>query len=662
MNDQVSLKVCLFCGSSNLYRDYETDNMVCSDCHTQSQALSQRETTEDDAEMVGTKFSIYKSKGTRKRTLRQLPELENFIKAYFTLVEKAAERSLELLPDINIHGQNPDYKRNVIDDAKEMFLLYLERWNDAANYFMLRNPGLRISMRDRLIPHMIPRKILAQFVYNSENGENLPDTNIFQAQKVERRKGPLENLVPKRKPRTPKRVKFTNDLTESELTAANAQSTQDAQTMATSRTYSVPSKSGTKRKRKDDAKQSKSNKSKCWRSKILWIDLNPQLVNAIVYLAHLGSRTGLTTNLLVAWAKDREYDFILNSFSNLDKSQRKILNGCECSFMLNELPNPRDIDIIASILLSCFNIKNRRPGDYLRTLYLQNKAMKASIAERKRTMDIKDIKPPNGREQTFFNVGMVVLQFCMFLGLEQTVLDCTFALMGLTVHSTKEERKKLPPALNLAHPAMITSPIQILAVIAVACKFCPGWENWRVLEMFHHNRSLKVNQSSDAQSDQSDDESDDDNESEDEKGSVSSDESYCMRTRIIKSRLRIPVSEHFHNTLSSMNLMRPPDLTQIIQKSPDTQKKHMRIVAGETLDSFETINLKSRDGSMCFLACNIDLPVPWDQMQIHPSYRLLLEYIAFRLLVNVQKLFQHASLLDKELETKVVKQSATEPV
>lgn len=650
MNDQDSLKICLFCGSSNLYRDNETDNMVCSDCHTQSQALSQRETTEDDAEMVGTKFAIHKSKGTRKKILRQLPELEHFIEAYFTLVEKATERSLELLPDINMLGNNSDYKKNVIDDAKELFILYLERWNDAANYFMLRNPGLRISMRDRLIPHVLPKKIQAQLVFNSEKGENLPDTNIFHAQKVERSKGTLDDLIPKRKPRTPRRVKFSNDLRESELTA-EAQSKQNLQ-------IKIKSKSGTKRKRNQNEKSTKSLKPKCWRSKILGIDLNPQLVTAIVYLAHLGSRTGLTTNLLLAWAKDHEYNFILDAFSNLKKSQRTLLNGSECSFIVSDLPDPREIDILASTLLSCFDVKNRKPGDYLRILYKRNKAIDASIVERKRLVDINDIKPPYGSQRTFFNVGMMALHFCIFLGLEQSVLDSTFALMGLAVHTTKEGKRNLPPSLKLAHPAMITSPIQILAIIAVACKFCPGWEKWKVLEFVgFHSQSLKVNQSSDPQPEQSDGESDGNNDSGDEESSVSSDDSYCVRTRKVKSRLRIPVSKHFNNTLSSMNLMRPTDLTQS-QISPHTRENHLRIVAGERLNSCETTNLRSRDGSFYFLACKIDFPVPWNQMQIHPSYRLLLEYISSRLLVNVQKLFQHASLLDMELETK----SATEPV
>lgn len=660
MDDQFSSKICFFCGSHNLYRDHETDNMVCSDCHTQSQALSQRETTEDDGVIVGTKFAIYKSKGVRKRTLRRLPDLEHFIEAYFILVEKATERSLEMLPDLNILGNNPNYKKNIMDDAREIFILYLEQWNDAANYFMLRNPGLRISMRDRLLPHKIPKKIWAQIVYNSENGENIPDTNMFITQKVENRKGTLDSLVPKSKlVRTPRRVKFHNDLTQSEMNS-RAPSKENVHSQ-TNETRSESPKAGIKRKGRDNTKSAMNKTSKCWRSKILGIDLNTQLVTAIVYLSHLGSRTGLTSNLLLAWAKDCEYDFILNSFSNLDKRRRKLLSGCECSFILNELPDPRDIDILASTLLSCLNVKNRKPGDYLRNLYIQNKAMKVSIVERRRPQAIKDIKPPNGPQHTFFNAGMVALQFCIFLGLDQTVLDCAFALMDLTVPSTQEERKNLPPAISLAHPAIITSPIQILAVIVVAIKFCPGWENWKVLELIDHSQSFKVNQSSEIQSDQSDDESDGVDDSGDEQSSVSSDESYCMRIRKIKSRLRTPVSEHFNSTLSSMHLMRPPSSTEMSQKSPHSHERNPRIVAGEKLDSFENIHSRSSsDETLRFLTYKNDLPVPWNQMQIHSSYRLLLEYIAFRLLVNVQKLFHHVSLMDKELEEKALKRGVTE--
>lgn len=632
MDEKIDSKICLYCGSRNLYRDHETDNLVCNDCHSQSQALSQRETAEEDGMAISNRQRMHQTKRSIKKSLRRLPSLELFVTAYFYLIEKATLRSLELLPNIDLHDMNPNYKKNIIMDAKELFILYLERWNDAANYYMVRNPGLRISMRDRLIPGSIRNKIFSQLVYNSEHGLNIPESNLFMTQIAVKSTGLLDELTPKRKPRTPKRVKFTDEVTETDLK------------------ISAKFKTTAKKTQELDSKvsQSKMLKSKVvgWREKILSIDVNPNLVTAIVYIAHLGSRTGLTSNLLIAWSNDNEYDFAVNLFPMLEKKYRKSLLAFESSFQLSAIPDPQEIDVLVSKLISCFDVRNRKKGDYLRSLYIRNKAMIRSAQSRQQKIFDESLLQIH-HKKTFYNVGLTVFHLCSYLGLKQMVLDFTYALMGFpTSHRDIIDTNRLPPALRFAHPGFITSPIQILAVIVVACKFCPGWEKWKVFEV---TGSIKAKANKKIPpgtiENQSADESDSSYDSENDNSDVSFDDSHCIRTRRLKPRLGVQMSDYFNNTLSYVE-------NKNLSASKETVMDELkfRVASGERLEGFQDISFDHVNGLSYFLVHESDLPVPWNEVRIHPSYRLILEYISRRLFVNVQKLFQHTMALDGELE------------
>jgi hypothetical protein len=116
----------------------------------------------------------------------------------------------------------------------------------------------------------------------------------------------------------------------------------------------------------------------------------------------------------------------------------------------------------------------------------------------------------------FYNVGMMCNMFCAHLGVENRVLNFSYAIMGLPVYQNennlsvncnyhgdneinpicKDKRgfTFLPDALGLAKPCRLFSPLHVIAVIVVACKFCPGWDTWEV-RLCQNNSDLGLNSS-----------------------------------------------------------------------------------------------------------------------------------------------------------------------
>ena len=114
MNDEDETDpICLHCGSTNLYRDESSDDLICSDCNTQSQSLSQRENAEDNEGMTTTKrrAGTVSTRKSLPATLVEdeieegysVPSLLDCTEAFLSLVEIAARRSVseDLIPKLD---------------------------------------------------------------------------------------------------------------------------------------------------------------------------------------------------------------------------------------------------------------------------------------------------------------------------------------------------------------------------------------------------------------------------------------------------------------------------------------------------------------------------------------------------------------------------------
>ena len=122
--------------------------------------------------------------------------------------------------------------------------------------------------------------------------------------------------------------------------------------------------------------------------------------------------------------------------------------------------------------------------------------------------------------KSLYNVPLLAARMVQDLGLNQQVLNTTMALMGMTNDSfwNKSEDKinnenskteatlkrkrntqissasspaevemtNVAPPSKCAYHEHLFTPLHIAAVIAVACKLCPGWETWKITNLDTH--------------------------------------------------------------------------------------------------------------------------------------------------------------------------------
>uniref|UniRef100_A0A7S3V699 TATA box-binding protein-associated factor RNA polymerase I subunit B n=1 Tax=Chaetoceros debilis TaxID=122233 RepID=A0A7S3V699_9STRA len=519
--------LCLNCGSSNFFRDENSDDLICSDCNTQSQSLSQRETVEDDFSTLHTRgHRTIKTSSSHIKTEDEyytkdavLPSLKVCVSAFLSLVEKAAICSVSVQShgsgsgsgsgtgkksksdgngngdsDVGVMPTNMEdlegfekYRQNVVDDAKEIFLLYLERFDESANYFMIRYPTLRISLRDRFLTDYLRDQLWLHFhLYDIDkdmdmNGSNNNNNNNHNRETSmkdgssddesdddgdgdsddggknpshRRRKGkalfsetPLSLQPPGSSRKSPKQVRWDDSqqtaifdgtqpsnaslLSQEQDTIAASSSSQDIDRSPTinynfnrrkrqrdrnrdqhenrdgqkergadqgqdQEQKQLPSQSfitehGFLNKSTDmkfgryscDAGASKgfkkfSDESIYWKLAVLELNIDVNFLTSIVYLAHLCSRTGISSSHFLMWASDGKFPFLWDSYSELnDDYQKKLLciksrfrfghkyeSGGDCDHR-DELPDPSVLDRGVMLLLTSLvdtRIANKSDG------------------------------------------------------------------------------------------------------------------------------------------------------------------------------------------------------------------------------------------------------------------------------------------------------------
>ena len=589
---------CLYCGSTSLFRDEHSDDLICSDCNTQSQSLSQRETTEEDNSMAVTKI---KSGSTRKSNFVvveedeieedfRVPTLLECTEAFISLVEIAAKRSVseDLMPQLDHIEGFSNFQERVVEDAREIFLLFLERWDESANYFMTKFPGLRISLKDKFLTDSLRQKMLLQMnqsvnmkIKEDMNKEGSTrtkkkikseeDSGDHDADSDDDQVGEDSQSQPGSKPqsqdfdvppsqsstRSPKQVRWNDSqdtlLFDSQESCINSPMSTRIGDSPISHNWTEPNRNTNK----TSWKSLKSFFKKSWKDfkddSLYWkldiLDLSPDLnlVTSIVYLAHLRSYTGVASNHFVMWAKMGKYPYLLDAYGHLGETHRKSLQNLKSKWRQDrsKLVSPQKLDQLTIMLLTCLVDPEDEEDNFLSEIYrlnadrlkskelLEGDYMKILEKERKKMDKLKEIdtneKADEMQQQdssqqsptrslhlgqysqdseeapsifnnipvSFFNVGMMCSMFCAHLGVENRVLNFSYAIMGMPVYYKENDNEEhqhgeeklnqmdedkreywLPAALELARPSRLISPVHAIAVIVVACKFCPGWERW----------------------------------------------------------------------------------------------------------------------------------------------------------------------------------------
>jgi hypothetical protein len=153
--------VCPNCGSTQSYAD-DSGHLFCSLCFSQSQTQPNEAEFEYDevqalvargrgGQMMGVTYAGGGRNRERHRTRlpmdsydvsRPLPSLEECLQAYTAIIQACLESACTIL-ELN-HRQSDMVKNSV----RQMWLAFLQSWQDGAEFYKKYHPEVRISLRD----------------------------------------------------------------------------------------------------------------------------------------------------------------------------------------------------------------------------------------------------------------------------------------------------------------------------------------------------------------------------------------------------------------------------------------------------------------------------------------------------------------------------------
>ena len=406
-DDEIDSPLCLNCGSTNLYRDGESDDLICNDCNTQSQSYSQRETAEDTE---GTTTVMRRSGSVPLRPSRRsinivedeidedfkVPSLMEFTEAFLELVESAARKSVsdDLLPNLSHIEGFENYKEQIVKDSREIFFLFLERWDEAANDLMIKYPGVRVSLLDKFLPNFLRVVLWKQLNLscvgkfdgkrNSDSDSDDDTDNKVPHKSIDKElededEEENEKQGSQSQSKSPKRVQWDNS--QSTLLFDSQESTIHT---PTSKMRNESSQSNTSTDFRQSQEPEESHKAS-WKKlkemielggmklkdetlhwKLAIVDIYPDmtLATSIVYLAHLSSQTGVASNLFISWAKMGKYPHLLDAYGQLSDRHQEKLQNVKSRWRRDRrhLPDPDDLDRSAVSLLTCL-VEPKDPKD-----------------------------------------------------------------------------------------------------------------------------------------------------------------------------------------------------------------------------------------------------------------------------------------------------------
>ena len=798
-NEYCTDPICLNCGSKNLFRDDHSDDLICGECNTQSQSLSQRETTEQDNMNAATK----KLSGPRRKSNVvvieedkieedfRIPSLTECIEAFLSLVEQAATRSVskDLMPNLDHIQGFAHWKQNVIEGAREICLLFLERWDESANHFMIKFPFVRISLKDGFLTDNL-RNILTLQISKTIEGKFDVENSTGTKTKIESESDndsenenedqdydsdiDLARILSKSEKRgkavAAAALSPTTESSQKQVRWHDSQDTflyDDSQDLSVSTPIKTRIQDSPSSRSRDQAEASSSgrNNIKSWQSlkkaiekswvktfkddtlywKVAILDMSPDLnlITSIVYLAHLCAHTGIASNHFVIWAQLGKYPYLLDAYGQFDSKHQENLKSVKSKWLQSRhnIPSPEKIDRVATVLLTCLVDPNDEKENLLSDLYrlsanlmdnkefLEGNYLRKLItarkeAERKSTKNdnvstrnnvstrtrnkilVKDIQLEDGSQQSpiraiqlgqysqesqdsiemisdvpesYYNVGLMCNMFCAHLGVNNQVIRFAYALMSIPIpicqenyesggelEQTKDQEKCvawLPAALELANPTRLVSTAHVVAVIVVACKFCPGWEQWNVqLSKQNNQRNEEIGSALFTSQDSADDESYSSDQVRIKKRKFGTDTSEAIRPPFYDSK--------GNNAFDYLDFMpknedearfTSDDFKASLSGFPVTKKnslKRSERVSGSTNLSGEmdlknrgncctTRNLSNENGLCEYLAykrSGIEF-----SSGVHTAYFTLLTYIADSLFVDRKKLHYLVTCFDEEI-------------
>eukprot|EP00980_Cylindrotheca_fusiformis_P012745 scaffold3118_cov64-Cylindrotheca_fusiformis.AAC.3 len=487
--------VCDSCGGTQSYMDETTGNLTCTECFTQSQtivAASQMEMDMEDAmglagrsrggQLMGRPGSNNKNRSsTNKRRGRSLKEHDTSERLPDTLecigaMQRVLQESTRILCEIA--GSKKSFT-DVFTTVKAMWEAYLRSWKDGADYYAPLYPEVRFHFRDHFLTYF-QRTILSKTL-SYMAAKRLKD-EVAQEEKVkfeeeEEDEGSdsddyndndlREVLVPDKKVRQ----EDDDDSKCSELSTDVVPTVNKRDYDRSAITLMI------QRHLKRDSKTRISYVGR----KEAALMLEPNMLMVACILLTATSPLGITLNHIRRWIANGSLP-LLNAFTLLTPKQQEdsSLKLIAQSFRMSSVPSVRTMErMLTNVNIAC--------GYKARPIVIRRQRTKRTIiSQASKSYTAGRIILPS-------HVPVITARFVADFGMNQQVLNYALSIMGHPIkqnggttggndnHSSSSSSSSLwiPPALKKARPDFLLQTTRILAVIVVACKMIPGWEDMK---------------------------------------------------------------------------------------------------------------------------------------------------------------------------------------
>ena len=518
--------VCTNCGSTSFDEDPVSFALVCTSCHTQSQAHSQVMTLEDDIDAIGARAkrggfidANRRGGGTWAGNIPDaeldasctLPDLEACCVGFQSALRSAARRAA-LLAGLRCKTRGLDAReggaRVMERTVASIWFGYLRAWSEGAEVYGQKFPELRFSMRDAFLDRTIRNMILkhlsaSEARYLNREREDSKEGDGVRGGKKRRRREDFKGIENSSGARSRLSPVDLNEDGKNESDHCGSEGGMEGRNDGSDTPFtsnrpfhyrilsmldSLPSL------RQDGAIVIDRHVA------ALRLKPSPALLASIVHLALLRLRAGTASFHLIRWAASGAFPHAFDSWSCLPRDMRESLRPIRNFFVRSGgPPRPSLLDHHADLLAVACGLGWVRPG----ARYRGRKGKEDVVWPR--------AGPRGGTGTVAYRDNVAVMAARMMLdlgfsigkegdGFGQKVLDNTLALMGLYELPKEErdnDRKKgssnidinqpngrdglvrpwLPAALELASPDSLFSPLHVMAVVVVAVRMCRGWEN-----------------------------------------------------------------------------------------------------------------------------------------------------------------------------------------
>ena len=168
--------VCPNCGSTQSYAD-DSGNLFCSFCFSQSQTQTNEAKLDYDdvqalvartrgGQLIGVSYGGRREQRTRRPpnetfdASKPLPSLEECLLAYTTVIQACLKSASKLL------GLNKTQSIAVEVAVRQVWLAYLQSWQEGAEFYQKYHPEVRISLRDSFLSRPGYKSTLFRFLTN----------------------------------------------------------------------------------------------------------------------------------------------------------------------------------------------------------------------------------------------------------------------------------------------------------------------------------------------------------------------------------------------------------------------------------------------------------------------------------------------------------------